>query len=463
MAYDYDYFVMGAGSGGVRSARIASQHGARVGIAEDTHLGGTCVNVGCVPKKLLVYAAHYGHDFVDSAGYGWTVGDTSFDWSRLIENKNAEITRLNGIYQRLLEGAGVTLHNGRARLIDRHTIEVTAKDGATQRVTAETILVAVGGWPMVPDVPGAKEHAITSNEAFYLPEQPKHIVIVGGGYIAVEFAGIFHGMGSKVCQIYRGPMFLRGFDDDIREALAEEMSTQGIELKFRTEVTRIEKAADCLMVHMSDGWHLECDAVMYATGRRPRTIGIGLEEVGVQMDKGGAIKVGDDYRTSVDNIFAIGDVTNRVNLTPVAIAEGHALADTLFGNRPRGVSYDNIATAVFSNPNIGTVGLTEAEARKLGQPLDIYKTRFRPMKAILAGRQEHSTMKLVVDRASQRVLGCHMLGPEAGEIMQSLAIALNCGATKADFDRTIGIHPTAAEEFVTMRTPVPDEEAQAAE
>ena len=448
---DYDFFVIGAGSGGVRAARIAAGHGARVGIAEDRFLGGTCVNVGCVPKKLLVYAAHFVRDFADAAGYGWTVGDRSHDWPTLIRHKNEEITRLNGVYRRLLANAGAELFDARAHLVDRNTVQV-----GDRTVTADKILVATGGWPVIPNDPGASEHAISSNEAFYLETLPKRVVVVGGGYIAVEFAGIFNGLGAAVTQLYRGPLFLRGFDEDVRNVLAEEVTKTGVDLRFEAKIARIEKTADGLAVHMQGGDVIPADLVMYATGRRPNTAGLGLEQVGVACDPSGAIKVNGAYQTSVPNIYALGDVTDRINLTPVATAEGHALADTLFGGRPRDVNYDNVATAVFSTPPLATVGLTEQAARAQGQPVDIYKTRFRAMRNILAGRDETSFMKLVVDRESGRVLGCHMVGSDAAEIMQGLAIAMNCGATKADFDRTIGIHPTAAEEFVTLRTKEPE-------
>ena len=449
--YDFDFFVIGAGSGGVRAARIAGRHGARVAIAEDRYLGGTCVNVGCVPKKLLVHAAHFRQDFADAAGFGWSVADAAHDWPRLIANKDREIARLNGIYGHLLEGAACTLFEQRATLVDAHTLAV-----GDRRVTAETILVATGGWPVLPDVPGVRAHAITSNEAFHLEALPEHVVIVGGGYIAVEFACIFNGLGSRVLQLYRGPRFLRGFDDDIRQVLAEEVTKTGIDLRFHTVVERIEKTRDCLLVSLTGGQMIETQCVMYATGRRPNTAGIGLERAGVALTERGAIKVDADYRTSAENIYAVGDVTDRVNLTPVAIAEGHALADTLFGGRPRRIDYANIPTAVFSCPPVATVGLTERQARDSYGEIDIYRATFRPLKHTLSRRDERTMMKLVVERASDRVVGCHMVGADGPEIIQGLAIALNCGATKADFDRTIGLHPTAAEEFVTMRTRVPD-------
>lgn len=456
--FDYDFFVIGAGSGGVRAARIAGQHGARVGVAEDRDLGGTCVNVGCVPKKLLVYAAHYAHDFEDAAGYGWAVGQRRHDWARMIANKNTEIARLNGAYRRLLDASKVDIHEARATLVDAHTIAV-----GDRRVTAETILIATGGWPTIPDTPGARDYAISSNEAFYLDKTPDRVVIVGGGYIAVEFAGIFQGLGAQVTQLYRSGLFLRGFDDDVRQTLAEEIPKTGVDLRFRTDVARIEKAGDQLRAHLTDESVIDADVVMYATGRHPKTAGLGLEAAGVKTSKSGAVVVDEQYRTSVPNIYAIGDVTDRVKLTPIATAEGHALADTLFGNNKRGVNYDNIPTAVFSTPPVGTVGLTEAEARARFGAVDIYKASFKPMKHTLSGRDERTMMKLVVDRASQLVLGCHMVGLDAPEIVQGLAIAMNCGATKADFDRTIGLHPSAAEEFVTMRVKTPEPETGPAE
>lgn len=461
MAYDFDYFVIGAGSGGVRSARIAAQHGARVGIAEERYFGGTCVNVGCVPKKLLAYASHFAEDFADAAGFGWSVGETSHDWSRLIANKDDEIHRLNGIYRRLLEAAGVTIYEAKAVLQDAHTIRV-----GDETVTADKILVATGGWPNLPDEPGVKEHAITSNEIFHLDEMPKRVVIGGGGYIAVEFASILNGLGADVCLLYRGELFLRGFDYDVRTTVAEEMAKHGVDLRFHTIVSRISKSHDCLMVEFSDGSALEVDAVLMAIGRSPNTAGLGLEKAGVKLSDDGAIIVDEAYRTSAENIYALGDVVDRVPLTPVAIAEGHALADTLFGGfDDRAVDYRNIPTAVFCRPEIGTVGLNEDEARRRHVAVDIYRTSFRPLKHTLSGRDARSLMKLVVDRESQRVIGCHVVGDDAAEMVQSVAVAINCGATKRDFDRTIGIHPTSAEELVTMRqkAPEPDLEEAAAE
>ena len=443
--YDYDLFVIGAGSGGVRASRVAAQLGARVAVAEERYLGGTCVNVGCIPKKLLVYASEFGDAFADAAGFGWTVGPRRFDWATLIANKDAEIARLNGVYERLLTNAGVTIVNGRATLIDAHTVAIGA-----ERVMAKYILIAVGGWPAAPRIPGA-ELAIDSNDAFHLHALPSRAVIVGGGYIGVEFAGVFAGLGARVTLVHRGPLFLRGFDDDLRAALAEEMRKRGVELRFATQLERIEKHRDGVRAALSDGAAIDADFVMLATGRIANTRGLGLETTGVTLDGARAIVVDRYSRTSVENIFAVGDVTNRRNLTPVAIAEGRAAAETMFGRRALAVDYDNVPSAVFSHPPLATVGLTEAEARARFGAIDIYKSSFRPLKHTLSGRDERTFMKLVVEPKSDRVLGCHMIGADAGEIIQGLAVAIQCGATKERFDATIGIHPTAAEEFVTMR------------
>ncbi len=443
--YDYDFFVVGCGSGGVRAARIAATHGAKVAVCEERYLGGTCVNVGCIPKKLLVYASHFRDDFEDAAGFGWTVGESSFDWSRLIANKNREIERLNGIYERLLDNAGAELIWGRGVLVDEHTVEIEGK-----RFTAERILIATGGWPSVPDLPG-REHVVTSNEAFYLERPPKRAMVVGGGYIAVEFVGIFHGLGVDVVQLYRGPLFLRGFDDDVRRHVADEYQAKGIDLRFNTEIASIEKNGDGYAVVLNDGNRVDVDLVMYATGRRPLTAGLGLDRAGVELDDNGAIKVDDDWQTSVPHIYAIGDVIDRIQLTPVALNEGHILADRLFGEPNRDMSYENVPSAVFSQPPIGTVGLTEARARETYGDVHIYKSSFAALKNTLSGRQEKTFMKLIVDPASDRVVGIHMVGPEAGEIIQGFAVAVRAGATKHQFDTTIGIHPTSAEEFVTMR------------
>jgi len=443
--YDFDLFTIGAGSGGVRASRIAAAYGARVAVAEERYLGGTCVNVGCIPKKLLVYAAEFGDAFEDAAGFGWTPGKPAFDWQKLIANKNHEIERLNGVYERLLTGAGARIIRGRAEILDAHTITING-----QRCTAQYILAATGSWPTVPRVDGV-ELAVTSNEAFYLERLPRRPIVVGGGYIAVEFAGILHGLGAEVTIVHRGPLFLRGFDDDLRRTLADEMRKRRIDLCFDSVVQKIEGRPGDLRVTLNRGATREADLVMFATGRNPNSHGLGLERAGVRLDEAGAVVVNEYSQTSVASIYAIGDLTNRRNLTPVAIAEGHALADTLFGGKPRTIDYENIASAVFSQPPIGTVGLTEAEAREGYGAVDIYKSSFKPLKHTLSGRDERSFMKLVVDRKTDRVLGCHMLGTDAGEIIQGLAIALKCGATKAQFDATIGIHPTAAEEFVTMR------------
>ncbi len=454
--YEYDLFVIGAGSGGVRASRMSSSLGAKVAIAEDLHLGGTCVNVGCVPKKLMVYASHYHEDFDEAAGFGWTVGPRAHNWAKLIDAKNKEIARLNGIYGTLLQNAGVELFNGRATVTGPHEVEVNGR-----RITAERILVAVGGWPSVPDIPG-KEHVITSNEFFYLDDLPKRVIVVGGGYIAVELAGIFNGLGASVTQLYRGSLFLRGFDEDIRHFVAGEVRKKGVDLQFEKNIASVEKKADgSLAATLEDGSVMEADTILYATGRSPKTRNLGLEEAGVKLTKSGAIIVNDDYQTSVPSIYALGDVIDRVALTPVAIGEGMVFAHNTYGKGGRKMSYRDIPTAVFSQPPIGTVGLTEDQARKEYGEVDIYRSEFRPMKHTMSGSDERSLMKLIVDRASDRVVGLHMVGPEAGEITQGFGVAMKAGATKADFDATVGIHPTSAEEFVTMREPVP--QAQAAE
>lgn len=450
MAYDFDLYVIGAGSGGVRAARFAAGFGAKVAVAESRYLGGTCVNVGCVPKKLLVYGAHYAEDLEQASAYGWTTGEASFDWATLIANKDREINRLNGIYRNLLVNSGVVLHEGHARLTGPHEVEING-----QRYTAEHIMIATGGWPVIPDIPG-REHAISSNEAFFLKELPKRVIVVGGGYIAVEFAGIFHGMGAQTSLLYRGELFLRGFDGAVRKHLAEELSRRGLDLQFNADIKSIEKLADgSLEVELKDGRILATDCVFYATGRRPMLDNLGLEHTGVTLDEKGFIKVNEKYETAEPSILAIGDVIGRVQLTPVALAEGMAVARRLFKpEQYRLVDYRMIPTAVFSLPNIGTVGLTEEQAREEGKEVQVFESRFRPMKLTLTDCQERTLMKLVVDARTDKVLGCHMVGPDAGEIVQGLAIALKAGATKRDFDETIGVHPTAAEEFVTMRTPV---------
>ncbi len=446
--YDYDLFTIGAGSGGVRASRMSAAYGARVAVAEERYLGGTCVNVGCIPKKLLVYGSHFGGDFEDAAGFGWTVGERAFDWPSLIRNKDREIARLNSIYRGLLESHGVDLFEARARVLDPHTVEVNGR-----KVTAANILVATGGWPTVPNVPG-REHAITSNEAFHLAEMPRRVVIVGGGYIAVEFAGIFNGLGAEVTQLYRGPLFMRGFDLDVRTTLADEMRKTGIDLRFDADIAGIERNGGNLRATLKDGQTLETDAVMFATGRLPNTRGLGIEETGVELARNGAVVVDERYRTNVPSIWALGDVTDRVKLTPVALAEAMVFARNLFKGDVGAMHYRNIPSAVFSQPPVGTVGYTEEAARENCGEVDIYRADFRPLKHTLSGRDEKTMMKLIVERAGERVVGCHMVGADAGEIIQGMAVAVNCGATKADFDRTVGIHPTAAEEFVTMREPV---------
>ena len=446
--YDYDLFTIGAGSGGVRLARISGSLGARVAIAEERYLGGTCVNVGCIPKKLLVYASHFAEDFEDASAYGWSLGEARFDWRTFIANKDLEIARLNGVYADLLDAQKVERVEGHAVIVDPHTVAVDGK-----RYTAEHIAVATGGWPNLPPIPGI-EHAISSNEAFHLESLPERVIVVGGGYIAVEFAGILHGLGARVVQLYRGPLFLRGFDDDVRSVLAQEMRKKHIDLRFESNVLRIERSATGLVATLGDGATLEADAVLYATGRRPLTRDLGLEEAGVKLAESGAVVVDEYSRSSVESIWAIGDATDRINLTPVALHEGMALAKTLFGNEPTRPLHEDVPSAVFSQPPIATVGLSEVEARERYADLDVYKSRFRPLKHTLTGRDETTFMKLVVDRASQRVIGVHMVGPEAGEILQGIAIAVKCRATKAQFDATIGIHPTSAEEFVTLREPV---------
>ena len=450
MAYDFDLYVIGAGSGGVRAARFAAGFGAKVAVAESRYLGGTCVNVGCVPKKLLVYGAHFAEDFEQASGFGWSLGEANFDWATLIANKDREINRLNGIYRNLLVNSGVTLHEAHAKIVGPHEVEVNG-----ERYTAKNILIATGGWPQIPEIPG-REHAIGSNEAFFLKELPKRVLVVGGGYIAVEFAGIFHGLGANTTLLYRGDLFLRGFDGSVRKHLQEELTKRGLDLQFNADIARIDKQADgSLKATLKDGRELEADCVFYATGRRPMLDNLGLENIDVQLNDKGFIKVDEQYQTSEPSILALGDVIGRVQLTPVALAEGMAVARRLFKpEQYRPVDYKMIPTAVFSLPNIGTVGLTEEEAREAGHDVVIFESRFRPMKLTLTECQEKTLMKLVVDGKTDKVLGCHMVGPDAGEIVQGLAIALKAGATKRDFDDTIGVHPTAAEEFVTMRTPV---------
>ena len=444
--HDYDLFVIGAGSGGVRAARMSAGFGASVAVAEDRYLGGTCVNVGCVPKKLFVYASHFAEEFANARGFGWKLETPSFNWPTLLNNKNKEISRLNGIYQSLLDNTGVTLFEDRATIVDAHTVSVS-----NQNITAKRILVATGGWPSVPEIPG-KEHIITSNEAFFLESLPERMVVVGGGYIAVEFAGIFNGLGVDTSLLYRSSLFLRGFDMEIRQHLAEEMRKKGIKLEFNTNITSIEKADGEFQAKLTDERTLSTDLIMYATGRHPNTQNLGLEQAGVEMNEKNAVIVNEHYQTSIPSIYAIGDVTDRINLTPVATAEGTVLARALYNDQATIVDYADIPTCVFSQPNLGTVGLTEEQAREKYNHIDIYKSTFTPMKLSLSDNDERTFMKLVVDKTTDRVVGVHMLGPEAGEIIQGIGIAIKAGATKAQFDATIGIHPTTAEEFVTMRS-----------
>jgi glutathione reductase (NADPH) len=445
----FDLFVIGAGSGGVRAARMAAaQYGARVAVAEPAALGGTCVNVGCIPKKLYSFAAHYAEAFEESHGFGWSGTAPTLDWELLKANRAREITRLNGIYGGLLSGAGVTLMRGSATVRAPGTVEVNG-----ELHHARHILVATGGWPMLPALPGI-EHAITSNEIFDLKLFPKRLLIVGGGYIACEFASIFDGLGAHVTQLYRGGQVLRGFDDDVRHFVADEMRKKGVDLRTDSDVASIEKTAGGLQVALADGCVLSADTVLYATGRAPNTAGLGLAEVGVKLALSGAVVVDEHYQSSVPGIHALGDVTAHVQLTPVALAEAMVLVDHLFGDGRRRLDYGLIPTAVFTHPSIGTVGLTEAQARQQLGAVRIYRSDFRALRHTLSGSTERTLMKLVVDDASDRVVGLHMVGADAGEIVQGFAVAMKAGATKAVFDATLGIHPTAAEEFVTMRTPV---------
>ncbi len=449
--YDYDLFVVGAGSGGVRAGRMSAGFGARVGMCEDMRVGGTCVMRGCVPKKLLVYGAHFHEEIEDARAYGWNVDAKSatLDWPHLIAKKDAELQRLEGVYHSILGNAGVELLNGRGKLIDAHTIEV-ASDTDRKTVTAEKILITTGGWPSMPDIPGI-EHVITSNEALDLKDLPGRMVIVGGGYIAVEFAGVFNGAGVEVTEIIRAPNILRGFDEDVRNHLRAEMEKKGITIRSETVIDSIERTAGGYTLTVNGGEVLETDLVMYATGRTPKTDNLGLEDVGIEIDRARAIVVDDHYQTSVENIYALGDVTNRVNLTPVALAEGMALANSLYNNTPTTMDYDFIPSAVFSHPPIGSVGLTEEQAQKEMGPIDVYVSTFKPMKHTLSGRDEKGLMKLIVEQKTDRVVGLHMVGPDTPEIAQGFAVAMKAGATKAHFDATVGIHPTAAEELVTMR------------
>lgn len=446
MSYDYDLFVIGAGSGGVRAARMSAGFGARVAVAEEHSLGGTCVNVGCIPKKLFVYGSHFCEDFEDAESYGWDVPPTRFDWRRLRDNKTEEIHRLNGIYGKLLSDAGVEIYRDRATFVDDHTLRV-----GRDTITAEYVLIATGSWPHIPSFPGS-EHAISSNEMFYLETLPRRIAIVGGGYIAVEFAGIMNGLGVETTLIYRGPLFLRGFDDGIRSFVKTELERKGVRLMFDTTVKAISKERNKRVLLLHDDSRLEVDQVLYATGRTPCTFGLGLEHTHVETNSNGAVLIDESYQTSAENIYALGDVIDRYQLTPVAIAEGMAFSHSVFGSESRSVDYSAIPTCVFCQPNIGTVGPTEEEATEEFDDLQVFESSFRPLKHTVTKREERTLMKLLVDGCSDRVIAAHMVGPEAGEIIQGLAVAITAKATKADFDRTIAIHPTSAEEFVTMRS-----------
>ena len=446
--HDFDLIVIGAGSGGVRASRISAGHGARVAVIEESRPGGTCVIRGCVPKKLLMYGSAFSADAADAAGYGWRVTVDGHDWPALISAKDSELDRLEGIYRSLLGNAGVELIEGRGTVTGPHSVSVNGRE-----ITAGHILIATGGWPQMPDVPGLADHAITSNEALDLPDRPDSVLVYGAGYIAVEFASIFNGFGIETHLVYRGDLPLRGFDEDIRLQSAEALAGRGIILHPGCTLTEVTAAGDRRIAALSNGSRLDVAQVMAATGRAPNTAGLGLEAAGVELGRGGEIIVNPDSRTSVASIYAVGDVTDRIALTPVAIAEGHALADSLFGGRPRQVSHHNVPSAVFTQPPIGSVGMTEAQAAEAFDKITVFTSKFNAMKNTLSGRSEKTFMKLIVETATDKVVGAHMLGPDAGEIMQGIGVAVIAGATKADFDATIGIHPTAAEEFVTMRTP----------
>ena len=454
MTFDYELLAIGAGSGGVAATRRAGNYGVRAAICEEDRVGGTCVLRGCIPKKLFVYASHFSEDFKDSKNYGWSVSDVTFDWETLVRNKDAELERLHGIYNKMLDDASVDVISGRAGFIDEHNVEV--REGDTSRiVSAETILVATGGWAIKPPISGL-ESALTSTEAFDLSEFPERMVILGGGYIAVEFAGIFSKLGVAVTEVIRAKHVLRGFDNDLRHHLQREMIREGITVKAEVNVNAVQKVSDVYRVELSDGGVIEADQLLCALGRAPNTLALGLDEAGVEKLGNGAIKVDAWSRTSVPNIYAVGDCTDRVNLTPVAIAEGRAFADTLYNNQPKTVDYENIASAVFSQPPIGTVGLTETEARSKYGDIGVYRSEFRPLKATMSGNSGRTFMKLLVENSSDRVVGCHMAGDDAAEIIQGVAVAVKCGATKAQFDSTMAIHPTASEELVTMYEPFLD-------
>ncbi|SEI63259.1 glutathione reductase (NADPH) [Allopseudospirillum japonicum] len=445
--YDYQLLVIGAGSGGVRAARTAAALGVKVAVCEDTYLGGTCVNVGCVPKKLYSYAAHYGESLHEAQGFGWQVSaEVSFDWAHLREQKKTEIQRLNQVYRQLLVNSGVTLLEGRGQLVGDHQVKI-----GEQVYTAERVLLATGGWPSVPHGLQGRELAITSNEIFDLAEFPQRLVIVGGGYIAVEFASIFAGLGAETHLIYRGDLVLRGFDEDIRQHLVSEMRKKGVNLHFNTNIESLSQGEGGILAELTNGQALLADQVLYATGRQPKIQGLGLEDLGVQLNEKGAVAVNNEFQTNLPWLYALGDVIGRVQLTPVALAEAMALVKHLYQGAKVDLDYELIPTAVFTHPNIGCVGLTEQEARQKYANVKVYRSEFRALKHTLSGSQERTLMKMLVDQTSQKVLGLHMVGEDAGEIIQGMAVALKAGATKATFDATIGIHPTAAEEFVTMR------------
>jgi glutathione reductase (NADPH) len=456
-AYDYDLFVLGAGSGGVRAARLAAQSGARVAIAEADRVGGTCVIRGCIPKKFMVYASAFAAEFASARGYGWTLGETRFDWDAFREARDREVARLSGLYVANLNNAGVDILQARAELLGPHEVALPSK-GLT--LTADKILIATGGAPWRPDLPGI-EHALVSDEIFDLPRLPRRLTVVGGGYIAVEFAGVFNGLGVETTLVHRGANILRGFDEDLRAHLAEEMERRGVKIVLGQEPVSLEKQGETIRTRLSGGRVEEAEVVLFATGRRPATANLGLERAGVRLAPSGAVEVDAASRTTVDSIFAIGDVTDRLNLTPVAIREAHAFVDTAYHGKPTAFDHANVPCAVFSQPPVGTVGLTEAEARHRGGAVDIYRSAFRPMKGTLYGGAERALLKLVVDRESQKVLGAHMVGPDAPEIIQMAAIAVKMGATKAQWDEACAVHPTTAEEFVTLRTPAPDPAADA--
>jgi glutathione reductase (NADPH) len=443
--FDFDLFVIGAGSGGVRAARIAAGHGTKVAVAEEYRIGGTCVIRGCVPKKLLVYAAHMDSDFALARHYGWDIGTPKLDWARLRDNVQAEVARLSGLYRQTLANAGVTTIESRAEIIDEHTLDL-----GDRKVTAKYILVATGARPVLPDAPGASL-GITSNEIFHLEQMPKRVLIAGGGYIATEFAGILHGLGAQVTQLYRGETILKGWDDDLRTRLQARMQADGISIHTKAVFKSIDKTGDVLRAHLTDGSTVEADAILHAIGRTPNTKGLGLERAGVALAQNGAVQVDDSSKSSNPNIYAVGDVTDRLQLTPVAIKEGHAFADTVFGGKAWHPDWGTVASAVFSTPALASVGLSETQARAKYTDVKIYTSEFRPMKTAMAGLPDKAFCKLVVDAATDRVLGAHMLGDEAAEIIQALAIAVKIGVTKAQFDATVAVHPTAAEEFVLMR------------